>query len=147
MILNNTLEIMLVEDNPADVRLFKEVLQELDAKINLKVFYNGEDALNYLKTFGYNNLYEVPDLIVLDLNLPKIDGREVIHRTKMDPYLKRIPIIVLTTSTAEKDIETVYNYYANCYIKKLVDFDVFCDLISKTIYFWTNIVVLPIKNR
>ena len=140
------IDILLVEDNPGDVRLTREVLK--DGKINntLNVVMDGEEALDYLHKRGSHTAAHKPDIILLDLNLPKIDGREVLEHIKNDPDLKRIPVIVLTTSDAQTDILKMYDNHANCYITKPVDFAQFINVVKSIEDFWLSIVQLPPKD-
>lgn len=136
-------EILLVEDNPGDVRLTTEVLK--DAKIcnNISVVGDGELALDFLYKRGAYSSAVRPDLILLDLNLPKKDGREVLQQIKDDENLKQIPVVVLTTSNAEQDILKSYALHANCYITKPVDLEQFTKVVSTIEEFWFSIVKLP----
>lgn len=137
------INILLVEDNPGDIRLTKEVLKEGKIRNVLNVVTDGEEALFFLKKIGqYKDVY-TPDIILLDLNLPKKDGREVLSQIKSDPILKMIPVIVLTTSDAEQDIMNVYAHHANCYITKPVDFNQFINVVRSIENFWLTIVKLP----
>ena len=139
------IEILLVEDNPADVRLTIEALKEEKVYSNLQVVNDGEEALNFLHKHGkYSNAVR-PDLILLDLNLPKIDGREVLKEIKSDEKLKSIPVVVLTASKAEEDIVKSYNLHANCYITKPVDLKQFIKVARSIQDFWITIVKLPPK--
>lgn len=138
-----TKTILLIEDNPGDVRLTKEAFSESKIPIDLHVVMDGEEALDYLHSAGLQPDSEIPDLILLDLNLPKKDGREVLEEIKTNERLKRIPVVVLTTSNAEQDIMTSYNCHANCYINKPVDFDHFFDIIQKVEEFWLSTAILP----
>ena len=136
-------EILLVEDNEADVRLTREGIKEAKINNNLNVVYDGEEALEYLHRKGkYANATE-PDLVLLDLNLPKKDGREVLQEIKSDERLKRIPVVVLTTSQAEQDILKSYNLHANCYVTKPIDLEQFIDVVKSIESFWFSIVKLP----
>ena len=135
--------ILLIEDNPGDVRLTQEAFKEGSMSINLKVKMDGVEAIKYLKKEGPDEDYITPDLILLDLNLPKRDGREVLEEIKSDDTLKRIPVVVLTTSNAEQDILKSYNLHVNCYINKPVDFDKFFDIIQKIEEFWLTTAILP----
>lgn len=140
------IEILLVEDNPGDVRLTLEALKA--GKIHNKVFVltDGEQAVEYLKRRnGFENR-PLPGLILLDLNLPKLSGREVLEIIKEDNELKHIPVIILTTSKAEDDILKSYQHHANCYITKPVDFEQFSVVIKKLEDFWFSIVKIPHKN-
>lgn len=136
-------EILLVEDNPADVRLTQEALKETKVLNNLSVVADGEQALDYLNRRGPYADAARPDLILLDLNLPKKDGREVLADIKADERLRRIPVVILTTSEAEQDILRTYNLYANCYITKPVDLDQFITVVKSVENFWLSIVKLP----
>ncbi|MEI6487878.1 MAG: response regulator [Bacteroidota bacterium] len=138
-----TINILLVEDNPGDVRLTQEVFKEGKIKNILHVVMDGEEALDYLNKRGKYTTAETPDLVLLDLNLPKIDGREVLEEIKKTPELKRIPVIVLTTSDAQADILKMYDNHANCYITKPVDFSQFINVVKSIEDFWLTIVKLP----
>ncbi len=111
--------------------------------VDLSVVMDGEEAIEFLRKQGKFEEAETPDLILLDLNLPRKDGREVLQEIKLDPVLRRIPVVVLTTSNADNDIIKSYNLHANCYINKPVDFDKFFDVIKKIQDFWLNTVMLP----
>lgn len=136
-------EILLVEDNKGDVGLFKEVFEEGKIRNNLHIAYDGEEAMEFLHRKGDYKDVPCPDIILLDLNLPKKDGREVLEEIKSDDNLKRIPIIVLTTSNAEEDICKVYNLHANSYITKPVDLDQLLKVIRTIEDFWLEVVKLP----
>jgi len=136
-------EILLVEDNPGDVRLTQEVLKEGKVSNLLNVASNGEEAMAFLYQEGRFAKVSRPDIILLDLNLPRKDGREVLAEIKADPDLKRIPVVVLTTSQAEGDLIQSYNLHANCYIVKPVDLDHFIDVVRTIEGFWLQIVKLP----
>ena len=136
-------EILLVEDNPGDVRLVKESLKDIKVLNNLRVAKDGQEALDFLHREGDYAEVPHPDLILLDLNLPKKDGREVLAEIKVDDNLKRIPVVVLTTSKAEEDILKSYNLQANCYITKPVDLDEFIKVVKSIKDFWLTIVKLP----
>ena len=139
-------EILLVEDNPADVGLTREAL--LDAKVanRLTVVSDGMEAMAYLRREGRYAKATVPDLILLDLNLPKKDGRSVLADIKADETLKRIPVVVLTTSAADEDVYRAYGLHANCYICKPVDFGTFVRIVNSLENFWLSIVKLPPKT-
>ncbi len=142
---NTPIEILLVEDNPGDVRLTQEALKEGKILNNLHMAKDGVEAISFLRREGgYENAVR-PDLILLDLNLPKKDGREVLTEIKKDEALKRIPVVVLTTSRAEEDIIRTYDCHANCYITKPVDFDQFINVIKSIENFWLSVVKLPHK--
>lgn len=136
-------EILLVEDNPGDVRLTIEALKEGKIINNLNVVYDGEEAMSYLNKEGKYKDRPHPELIILDLNLPKKDGREVLQDIKKDDNLKRIPVVILTTSEADEDILKTYNLHANCYITKPVDMFQFIKVVKSVGDFWFNIVKLP----
>lgn len=136
-------DILLVEDNAGDVRLTQEVLSDSKIRNNLMVATNGEEALSCLRKQGKFRDFARPDLILLDLNLPIKDGREVLAQIKEDPELKRIPVVVLTTSRAEEDILKTYNLHANCYVTKPVDLDQFIKVVKSLEDFWLAIVKLP----
>src|SRR5256885_5847442 len=137
------IDILLVEDNPGDVRLTEEALKEGKVLNTLSVARDGVEALSFLRKGGEYVDAPRPDLILLDLNLPKKDGREVLAEIKADESLKRIPVVVLTTSQAEQDIIKSYNLYANCYITKPVDLDQFITVLQSIEDFWLTIVKLP----
>ena len=136
-------EILLVEDNPAEVNLTKEAFKEGKLFCNLNAVSNGEEAIDYLRKKGEFENAARPDIILLDLNLPRKDGREVLAEIKQDPELKQIPIVVLTSSDNEEDIIKAYNLYVNCYIKKPIDFEQFTKVIQEIEEFWFSIVILP----
>lgn len=136
-------EILLVEDNEGDVRLTREALREGHLRNILHVVGDGESALDFLYRRGEYAAATRPDLILLDLNLPRRDGREVLADIKRDPSLKRIPVVVLTTSRAEEDLVRSYDLHANCFITKPVDFDQFIQVVKTIENFWFTIVVLP----
>jgi two-component system, chemotaxis family, response regulator Rcp1 len=140
------IEILLVEDNAADVRLTMEALQEGKVRNNLTVARDGEEALEILRRSGQHGRAARPDLILLDLNLPRKDGREVLATLKADPSLKHIPVVVLTTSSAEVDILNSYQLHANCYITKPVDLEQFVSVIRSIDEFWLTVVKLPAER-
>jgi len=137
------IEILLVEDNPGDVRLTKEAMKESKVFNKLSVVKDGVEAMDYLRKKGNFSAAPRPDLILLDLNLPRKDGREVLAEVKEDPDLKRIPVVILTTSQDEKDILKSYNLHANCYIAKPVDLQQFIEVVKTVEDFWVTIVKLP----
>jgi CheY-like chemotaxis protein len=139
-------QILLVEDNPGDVRLTIEALKEAKVLNKLTVVKDGIEALLLLRRQGQHAHAARPDLILLDLNLPKKDGREVLAEIKADDKLKHIPVVILTTSQDEQDVLKSYNLYANCYITKPVDLDQFIKVVKSIEDFWLGIVVLP-KNE
>ncbi len=138
----NLVRILLVEDNPGDVRLVQEALKDGKMCNHLSVVRDGEAALAFLRRQGPYADEPRPDLILLDLNLPKKDGREVLQEIKNEEVLKRIPVVILTTSAAEKDILKAYDLHANCYITKPVDFDQFITVVKSIEDFWFSIVKL-----
>jgi two-component system, chemotaxis family, response regulator Rcp1 len=136
-------EILLVEDNPGDVRLTREALQEGKVRNNLYVAPDGVEALRFLRREGEHHGAVRPDLILLDLNLPRKDGREVLDEIKRDASLRSIPVVILTTSQAEQDICRAYELHANCYVTKPVDLDQFITVVQTIENFWFTIVKLP----
>ena len=137
------IEILLVEDNPGDVRLTREALKDAKVRNNLHVVDDGVKALQYLRREpGYEDAVR-PDLILLDLNLPKMSGREVLQEIKTDPALLQIPVVVLTSSEAEQDIAKAYELHANCFVTKPVDLDRFIQVVRSLEDFWLTIVRLP----
>lgn len=143
--LGKPINILLVEDNPADIRLTKEALKDGKIKNSLSVVMDGEEALLFLRKENQYSGSDIPDIdiVLLDLNLPKKDGREVLMEIKADNKLKRIPVIILTTSSAEQDILNTYSNHANCYIMKPVDFNQFITVVRTIEEFWLTIVKLP----
>jgi chemotaxis family two-component system response regulator Rcp1 len=137
------IQILLVEDNPGDVRLTVEALRGAKVANELHVVGDGEAAIDYLRQRGDYSDAARPDLVLLDLNLPRLDGRGVLADIKSDPTLAMIPILVLTTSAAEEDIARSYELHANCYISKPVDFTEFLAAIQSLEGFWLKIVKLP----
>ena len=138
-----SIEILLVEDNPGDVRLTEEALKEGKVSNRLSVVPDGVEAIEYLRKRGDYASAATPDLVLLDLNLPRMDGREVLNEIKSDDDLKRIPVVVLTSSKAEEDILKVYNLHANCYITKPMDLNQFIKVVKSIEDFWFTIVKLP----
>ncbi|WNG14155.1 response regulator [Cystobacter fuscus] len=141
--LGRPIEILLVEDNPGDVRLTIEALKEGKVSNRLSVARDGVEALAFLRREGAHASAPRPDLILLDLNLPRRDGREVLAEIKADAKLRRIPVVVLTTSKAEEDILRTYDLHANCYINKPVDLDQFISVVRSIDDFWLSVVRLP----
>ncbi len=137
------LEILLVEDNPDDVDLTLEVLKDAKMRTCLHTVEDGVEALAFLRKEGKYAEVPRPDLILLDLNFPKKDGREVLAEIKSDGDLQQIPVVVLTTSEAEEDILKAYKLHANCYINKPVDFDQFIKVVNAIEEFWFTVVKLP----
>ena len=140
---NKLVEILLVEDNPGDVRLILEAFKEGDGNINIHLTKDGVDAMAFLRREGEYNYVTRPDLILLDLNLPKKDGKEVLAEIKSDENLKYIPVLVLTTSKAETDIAQAYHMHANCYITKPANLDQFTKMIRHIEDFWLSTATLP----
>ena len=140
---NGPIEILLVEDNPGDVRLTKEALKEGKVYSNLHTVKDGVEAMEFLRRQGKYKDVPRPDIILLDLNLPRKDGREVLEEIKSDESLKRIPVVVLTTSKAEEDVLRTYNLHANCYVTKPVDLEKFILVVKSIDMFWLTIVTLP----
>ncbi|RPJ79478.1 MAG: response regulator [Alphaproteobacteria bacterium] len=144
-IIGKPVEILLVEDNEGDVGLIEEVFEEAKIRNNIHVAEDGEEAVLYLRGEGKFSGSPRPDIILLDLNLPKKDGREVLKEIKEDNNLKNIPVVILTTSNAEKDILRAYDLHANAYITKPLDFDQFIKVVGSIENFWLEIVNLPSK--
>jgi chemotaxis family two-component system response regulator Rcp1 len=142
-VLEKSIEILLVEDNPSDVRLIQEAFKEVKLRNCLSVVRDGEEGLMFLKQESMYRDAPRPDLILLDLNLPRMDGRELLERIKKCPQLHRIPVVVLTSSKAEEDIVRSYDLHANCYITKPVDLNQFIRIVQSIEQFWLTIVRLP----
>ena len=140
-----SIEILLVEDNPGDARLTIEAMREAKVRNRMHVVEDGVEAMEYLRRQGRFGEAPRPDLILLDLNLPRKDGREVLAEVKSDPDLKRIPVVVLTTSQAEEDVVRAYDLHANCYVTKPVDLAQFMKIVAQIDAFWVNVVTLPRK--
>lgn len=138
-------DILLVEDNPGDVRLTREALKESKISNNLHVVTDGVQAMDFLKRQGEHSGAIRPDLVLLDLNLPRMDGREVLAEIKADPELRRIPVVIMTSSEAEQDILTTYNLNANAYVTKPLDLEQFVRVVHSIEEFWLSIVKLPPK--
>jgi CheY-like chemotaxis protein len=142
--LRRPVEILLVEDSPGDVRLTVEALKEGKVRNNLHVVKDGVQAMGFLRQTAPYAEMPHPDLVLLDLNLPKKDGREVLAEIKADPRLRRLPIVVLTTSDAEVDVLKAYDLHANCYIKKPVELESFIRVVQCIESFWLEVVMLPV---
>jgi CheY-like chemotaxis protein len=140
---NGLVQILLVEDNPGDIRLTQEAMKEGDLPNKLHVVKDGVEAIAFLRRQGPYADAPRPDLILLDLNLPKKSGREVLEDIKSDPALKTIPVVVLTTSDAKTDVVNVYQLHANCFITKPVDLEEFMNVVRRIEEFWFSIVQLP----
>jgi chemotaxis family two-component system response regulator Rcp1 len=136
-------EILLVEDNPGDVRLTKETLKDSKVRNRLCIVSDGVEAMEFLRREGSYAAAARPDLILLDLNLPRKNGREVLAEIKGDEHLRRIPVVVLTTSSADQDLLQTYDLHANCYITKPVNLDQFTSVVRAIEAFWFTIVKLP----
>jgi two-component system, chemotaxis family, response regulator Rcp1 len=141
------IDVLLVEDSPGDVRLTREALSEANPAIRLHVATDGTEAIAFLYREGAHASAPRPELILLDLNLPKMDGREVLAQLKSDDKLKSIPIIILTTSEAEADIAKSYQLHANCYLSKPVQLDAFENLVTSINDFWLTKTKLPHQSR
>ena len=141
------IDVLLIEDNAGDVRLTKEAFKEGKLLTNLSVAGDGVEAMAFLRNEGVYHGSPRPDIILLDLNLPKKDGREVLAEIKADEALKTIPVVILTTSKAEEDILRTYNLHANCYISKPVDLEQFVTVVKAINNFWFSVVRLPVFHR
>jgi CheY-like chemotaxis protein len=139
----HSIEILLVEDNPDDACLTVDALKEGRVQNHVTVVEDGVEAMAYLRRQGKHATAVRPDLILLDLNLPRMNGREVLAEIKADLDLKRIPVVIMTSSDDEKDILAAYNLYVNCYVTKPVDLDQFIGVVKSIEHFWFNIVRLP----
>ncbi|MEO6638796.1 MAG: response regulator [Ginsengibacter sp.] len=137
-----TAHILLVEDNEGDILLTTEVLAEAKTQFKVNIARDGEEAINLLNKAGM----DLPDMILLDINLPKKNGHEVLHFIKTSDRFKKIPVIVLSTSSSPKDIDSAYNNHANCYISKSVEIHEFTETITKLQDFWAGVVTLPGNN-
>ena len=144
---NKACNILLVEDNPGDIRLTEEVMRESSMPIQLHIARDGVEAMKFLNSAGGASGHPLPDLILLDLNLPRKDGREVLSEVKSDPRLKRIPVLMLTTSKADRDVQACYDLHVNCYLNKPLDLDAFVDLMQIVEKFWLNTVLLPPRDE
>ena len=143
----HAIEILLVEDNPGDVELTREALNAAKVSNRLHVVDDGAEAVDFLFRRGRFANAPRPDIILLDLNLPKKDGRQVLSEIKAEPGLAQIPVVVLTTSQAEEDIVRAYQLHANCYISKPVDFNQFLRIVASIEEFWLSVVKLPNRAR
>ncbi len=141
------IEILLIEDSPTDAELCIEALRQAKVANHLHHVEDGVEAMQFLRREGQYAQAPRPDLIMLDLNLPRKDGREVLAELKQDPNLKTIPVVVLTTSRAEQDVLRSYELHANCYITKPVDFQQFLGVIESIEQFWLTVVALPSKTQ
>jgi chemotaxis family two-component system response regulator Rcp1 len=139
--------ILLVEDSPGDVRLTQEAFRDTEGALQLHVAVDGVEAVSFLRREGVHGEAPRPDLILLDLNMPRMDGRQVLSMIKQDDELKTIPTVILTTSETEADIEAAYQFRANCYLSKPVEFDAFEDLVKSISDFWLTTVRLPPQKQ
>lgn len=144
---DSQIEVLLVEDSPGDVRLTLEAFRGANSSVHLNVVCDGAEALAFLNREGIHDLAPRPDLILLDLNLPKMDGREVLARIKKDDVFKTIPTVILTTSSDEVDVEKSYQLHANCYLSKPVELDAFEKLVKNINDFWLTEAMLPHKPQ
>ena len=142
----NSIDILVVEDNPGDARLIKEVLNENKIFNSLYIVRDGVEAMDFLYARGKFKESPKPDLIILDLNLPRKDGREVLAEIKSDNELKRIPVVIMTISQAEEDIFKSYSLHANCFVTKPIDLNQFIKVIKSIENFWFSVVKLPSKD-
>lgn len=140
------IEVLLIEDDPGDVLMTREAFEDAKVANNLYVVSDGEDALSFLRREGEHVAAPRPDLVLLDLNLPRVDGREVLEQIKNDPELRSIPVVVLTTSEAEDDIVHSYSLHANAYVTKPVDFDRFHQVVRQIDDFFVSVVKLPRRH-
>jgi CheY-like chemotaxis protein len=143
MVMDKSIDILLVEDNPADVRLTQEAFKETKIPNHLHVVRDGSEALAFLERSGRFANAPRPNMILLDLNLPKKDGREVLAQIKQQPEYKSIPVVILTTSNEEEDIAHTYNHHANCFITKPANLDEFLNVVKTIETFWLSVVQLP----
>lgn len=137
------MRILLVEDNPGDIRLAREAIKEAGLLIELDVVTDGQTALDFLEKKGDYRVEKTPNLILLDLNLPKVDGRMVLSEIKRNKQLRKIPVIIFTTSSSEDDIYMTYNLHANCYMVKPVEFNTFIEHIRILTQFWFELATIP----
>jgi len=137
------IDILLVEDSPSDVLLTREALRDARIANDLSVARDGEDAMDYLRQQGAHADKGRPDIVILDLNLPRMDGREVLREIKSDESLRRIPVVVLTTSSSDQDVGECYDSHANCFLTKPIDFEEFIDVVRSMEHFWISVVRLP----
>lgn len=140
------INILLVEDSSLDIKMVQEAISEEDKKSNLHVIMNGEEAIDFLQCTGKHKDAPRPDLVLLDLNLPRKDGREVLAEIKADPVLRQIPVVVLTSSRAEEDVLKIYDLQVNCYVCKPIDANQFQDKIKNIYNFWFSLAELPSKS-
>jgi CheY-like chemotaxis protein len=141
--LSNNRQILIVEDNPADVRLMREALRSIAPPVSISVASDGEEALQFLRRQGKYTDAPRPSLIFLDFNLPKYDSKELLQQIKGDADLRLIPIAVLTTSNADRDVRDAYQRFANCYLNKAADLDGFFKVIQSAAHFWLDVASIP----
>jgi CheY-like chemotaxis protein len=141
------LQVLLVEDNPGDVRLTEEAFKDAKVQLEMHVAGDGIEAMEFLRREGKFAESPRPDLILLDLNLPRKDGRDALAEIKCDPSLMTIPVVILTTSASDVDIESSYMLHANCYISKPVDMEGFLTVVKSIDDFWLSVVKLPPKEK
>ena len=144
---SSLLQVLLVEDNPGDVRLTQEAFKDAKVQLEMHVAVDGIEAMEFLHREGKFSESPRPDLILLDLNLPRKDGRDVLAEIKGDPLLMTIPVVILTTSASDVDIESSYMLHANCYISKPVDMEGFLTVVKSIDDFWLSVVKLPPKDK
>lgn len=144
---SSLLQVLLVEDNPGDVRLTQEAFKDAKVQLEMHVAVDGIEAMEFLHREGKFTESPRPDLILLDLNLPRKDGRDVLAEIKGDPLLMTIPVVILTTSASDVDIESSYMLHANCYISKPVDMEGFLTVVKSIDDFWLSVVKLPPKDK
>jgi len=147
MKLKKMIHILLVEDNEGDIVLTKEALEEIAMDITLSVTKDGKQAIDFLNQNEEYKSATIPDLVLLDINLPKKNGHEVLQYIKENEKLKHIPVIMLTTSSSERDIDLTYSNHANCYITKPSDVNEYIEALSATVHFWLNICKLPNQKK
>ena len=140
-----SIEVLLVEDNPGDIRLIKEALNDAKIHVHITVAHDGVDALTLLRREGNYSSAPVPDLVLLDLNLPRMGGHDVLRAIKQDQHLRQIPVVIVTSSKADQDIAASYDLHANCFVTKPVDLDQFFNVVEAIREFWFVIVKLPSK--
>jgi chemotaxis family two-component system response regulator Rcp1 len=140
------IQVLLIEDNPGDIRLTREAFEDAKVYLELHVASDGEEAMDFLFRRGKHVESPRPDLILLDLNLPRKDGREVLAEIKSNISLKTIPVVILTTSNSEIDIESAYLLHANCYISKPVELEGFLSVVQSIDNFWLTVVKLPVRE-
>lgn len=139
----DSIEVLLVEDDPGDVVMIREAFEENKVRNRLSIVSDGEQAIQFLRREGEHEKAPRPDLILLDLNLPRVSGREVLEQVKADPKLRAIPVVILTTSSAEEDILRSYDLHANAYVTKPVDFESFIEVVRQIDNFFVTVVKLP----